>query len=426
MKFEDDFEIIQNIIKNTVEQIIATDQLLQEAERRKMPLEFVDLVEYWRDGKLYASQVSHMAQGYMPTADCAWTTQYQRNFFGFNPALGSFEINSNTINPMNAVIEASLDLGNAAVCVTVHPARKEFAVGMRNGFITIYRVELGKILRTFRHHESRVGALAYSPTENVLVSGNENGELVKWDNSGNIISKTSASDWIRSIDFSPDGTKFLTSHRAKKESAPTIYHWDTESFKIIESFIHVSKTVSCVRYLLDGKRFVSGGSDYKITVWSFEKNDVLWSEEKHTGAIIVLAVHPFGGIVASGAWTGTVKLWDLETGLDVRSIDAHSGRVNGLAISPSGKILATGGKESSICLWQLPDCSILGRFVAHDGWLRGLQFIDESTLVSIGSEGLCKIWRFDRSIPSASLLQHYNSPKEVLNELRRSLDSDDE
>jgi WD40 repeat protein len=427
MKISDDFEILRDIIEGAEDGVVSTEQLLHQAEVREMPFEFSDLLAYWKKGRLYVSEVERTQDGYIPTIGCIWTTQYQKDYFGFSADLGAFEINSNTVNPINAVLDASIMLESAAVCIAIHPSKKEFAVGTLNGTIAICSVDHGNVIQTFSVNQSRVWTLAYSPDGDLLISGHQNGELVKWDSSGNLLTKVLTRDWVRSISFSPDGDKFLTSHRVKKEEiAPTIYLWSTMSFKNLETFIHVPRTVWCVRYLLDGTGFVSGGFDQKITLWSFEKNDIAWSEKKHTGTVTALSVHPFGGIVASGAWTGTVKLWDLETGADVRSIEAHSGRVYGLTISPSGRVLATGGKESSIALWQLPECSIIGRFVGHAGWLRGLQFIDQNLLVSIGSEGVCKIWRLIHSLPVSKTIQPYNSSQEVLNEFRRPVDSDDE
>jgi WD40 repeat protein len=426
MKISDDFEVLRAIIENATDRIVTTEQLLHEGEVREMPFEFTDLIGYWKKGQLYASLVERTDNGYLPTVNCVWTTQYQRNFFGYNPALGSFEINSNTQNPITAILDASIALQSAAVCVTIHPSGKEFAIGTLNGAIVVCNVDQGRITRTFRANQSRVWALAYSPTENLLIIGHQNGELVKWDRNGNLLARIITDDWVRSIDFSPDGKQLLTSHRFKDHFQASIYSWDINSFTSISPFVHVPDTVWCLRYLHDGKGFASGGSDRKVTIWSFENKEILWSEKKHTGTVITLAVHPFGGIVASGAWTGTVKLWDLETGKDVRSIEAHAARVYGLAISPSGRMLATGGKESSIALWQLPECSIIGRFTGHAGWVRGMQFIDENTLVSIGSEGMCKIWRLSHSLPVAIPIQPYESSQEVLNEFRRPLDSDDE
>ncbi len=426
MKTSDDFEVLRTIIENAKGGIVTTEQLLHEAEVREMPFEFADLLTYWKKRQLYVSQVEQTTDGYRPTIRCTWTTQYQQNYFGFSPDLGAFEINENTTNPINALLDASMALESAAVCITAHPSGKEFAVGTLNGTIVICSIEQGKIIQTMKANQSRVWALAYSPTENILVSGHQNGELVKWNRKGNLLAKVTTDDWVRSIDFSPDGKQFLTSHRLKDHTKANIYSWDIESFTSISPFIHVSETAWCLRYLKDGNGFVSGGSDCKVTVWSFENKEILWSKKKHTGTIVTLAVHPFGGIVASGAWTGAVKLWDLENGTDVRSIEAHSARVYGIAFSPSGRILATGGKESTICLWQLPECAIISRFIGHSGWVRGLQFFDENTLASIGSEGMCKIWRLSHSLPVTIQFQTYKSSQEVLNEFRRPLDSDDE
>jgi len=424
---KDDFEILRLIIDGTESQAILTGQLLHEAESQEMPFEFNDLVGYWRKGKLYTSQLKHTDGGYLPTKSCTWTTRYQKDYFGFNPELGAFEINSNIINPIRVDLDASMALESAAVCIAVHPSGREFAVGTLNGTIAVYNVDQGKASRTFRANQSRVWTLAYSPDGDLLISGHQNGELVKWDRNGILLAKAITCDWVRSISFSPDGTKFLTSHRVKKEeTTPSIYHWDTLTFRIVETFIHVPRTVWCVRYLPNGKGFVSGGFDQKVTLWSFEKNDVAWSEKKHTGTVTTLVVHPYGGIVASGAWTGTVKLWDVETGSEVRTIEVQSARIYGLSISPSGRILASGGKESSITLLKLPECSVINRFAAHAGWVRGLQFIDEHTLVSVGSEGICKLWRLSQSLPFSISVQPYESSQEVLNEFRRPLDSDDE
>lgn len=426
MKQKDDFETLRSIINSVENKIVSTEQLLHDAETREMPFEFSDLIDYWKRGRLFASQVERKNEGYFPVNTCVWTTQFQIGFFGFNTALGSFEITPNTANPISITLDASMALDSAAVSVAVHSSGKEIAVGTLNGAIIICDVMHGRIIRSFRANQSRTWALAYSPTENVLISGHQNGDLIKWDNQGNILAKTLTDDWVRSIDFSPDGTQFLTSHRLKDESKAGIYLWDVNLFKSTSSFLHVPDTVWCLRYLRDGRGFASCGSDRKVTIWSFDSKDILWSEKKHTGTVIILAVHPFGGIVASGAWTGTVKLWNLETGDDVRSIEAHSARVYGLAISPSGRILASGGKESSICLWQLPECSTISKFAGHSGWVRGLQFIDENTLVSIGSEGTCKLWRLSRDLPVSEPIQPYKSSQEVLNEFRRPLDSDDE
>jgi len=163
MKISDDFEILRTIIDGADGRIVATEQLLHEAELREMPFEFADLIRYWKKGQLYVSQVERTDSGYTPTTNCSWTTQYQRSFFGFNPVLGSFEITPNTANPVSIILDASMALGSAAVSVAVHPSGREFAVGTLNGGVAICDVEKGKITRTLRVNQSRTWALAYSP-----------------------------------------------------------------------------------------------------------------------------------------------------------------------------------------------------------------------------------------------------------------------
>ena len=134
-----------------------------------MPFEFVDLIGYWKKGQLYSSQVERGDNGYIPRVGCSWTTQYQRSFFGFNSALGSFEITPNTANPMSIILDASIALGSPAVSVAVHPSGREFAVGTLNGAVAICDIEQGRITRSLRANQSRTWALAYSPIENILI-----------------------------------------------------------------------------------------------------------------------------------------------------------------------------------------------------------------------------------------------------------------
>lgn len=142
------------------------------------------------------------------------------------------------------------------------------------------------------------------------------------------------------------------------------------------------------------------------------------------GTITCLAMHPVGGVVASGAWTGTIKLWDLQTGKDLRTIEAHSLRIYGLAFSPSGRILASASKDTQIALWQMPEGTPIARTFAHDAWIRGVEFVKEDTLLSIGSDRACKIWRLSYRFPTSERPKTYRSAEDVLNDYRRPDEED--
>ncbi len=417
----EDFEILRKIIednKNTIE----TKKLLKTP---KSFFEIRDLINYWKQGLLYASKLQLSDTGYSPGHDCSWSLQPQTGYFAFDSSLGAYQISEGITNPINATLEGSIGLDAPIASIAIHPNRQQFALGSRNGRIAICNLDQARITTTLWQSESRTWALAYSPDGEYLLSGHQNGDLLKWANY-KLVKKVRTDDWVRSITFSTKGDQFLTSHRVKNNENPSIYQWDMNSFQNIGSFIHIPETTWSVKYLVDNTGFVSAGSDKKVTLWSFASNRVLWSEKKHTGTVIVLAIHPFGGVVASGAWTGSLKIWDLETGTDLLTIEAHPNRVYGLAFSPSGNLLASGSKDSQICLWQMPAGNVLARFTGHLGWVRALEFIDENRLISLGTDGFCKFWRLSYSLPKLSSKVIYHSSQEVLNDYRRFMVHDDE
>ncbi len=420
----DDFEFLREIIFDLP---LNTQDLLKKTESLEMPFEFSDLVKYWQAGLLYVSQVQRFEAGYLPSQNCIWTSQYQDGFFCFESKLGAYQINENMPNTINETLEGTIPLGSSTVCLAIHPNRQHFAVGSRHGIILVCDINQCSAVKTLQKSESRVWTLAYSPSGRYLISGHRNGDLLKWTDEGDLVSQAPTDDWVRSISFNPENeNEFITSHRVKSSENPSIYQWKTDVFQNYASYLHIPKTVWSIRYLADGKGFVAGGSDYKVTLWSFSQNRALWSEEKHKSTVTILSMHPKGGVVASGVWAGAVKIWNLESGENLFTIEAHSDRVYGLAFSPSGNILATGSKDSEICIWQMPAGNILARFKGHSGWVRALEFINEDTLISIGTEGFCKIWRLKFRFPETAPKADYHSSEEVLNDYRGIMANDNE
>lgn len=425
MSVIDNFRLVKEIINISKDECISTEDLLNIFDKSDKSIGLSDLVQYWKEGTLFASAVVREQHGYYPKYNCVWTTKFKQGFFGYNDNLGSFEINLNSPIPMNIILEASIGLGAKGLCLAIHPELNEFAIGTSAGTIIICNLTKGKAIRSFERSNSPAYSLAYSPTDNLLVSGHEDGSLIKWNSDGEILHRINTESWVRSIDFSNNGQHILTSHYVPVGSISKIILWNSDSLEQISEYTHVTETVWVVQFLPDMDGFATCGTDRKVTVWSDEKNDIIWVTNKLRSTVTALAIHPIGGVIASGAWSGTVKLWNSQTGDNIRSIEAHFDRVYGLDFSPSGKILASGGKDSSICLWKQPDCSIINKWIAHNGWVRSLRFIDEDTIISIGSDGICKIWRLSPDRPLVDSIQEYSNSTEVINDYL-SYGADDE
>ena len=385
------------------------------------------LIDLWKHGNVYVSHVERTKQGYMPSSNCKWSTKRLDGYFGYNDHLGLYEISDTLINPLAFTLEATLSVGSPAYCITVAPNRENFVVGDRSGKVHIGIISRGSFVKAIETGHNRVWTLSYSPHGDRFASGHEDGTIALWDSNGEQISPpVTAQDWVYTLCFSPDGKYILSGHKQNDPERANVRLWTTDPLDHVGSFFHHPSSVTSVRYLPDGTGFISAGRDKSVACVLFDRNEPLFNQRKHKGTVTYLIMHPIGGIAISGAWTGTVKVWDLQAGDDLRTIEAHRARITSLAFSPSGRMLASGGKDSQIAIWQMPECMPLKRTEAHSGWVRGICFIDEDTLISVGSEGTCKIWRLTRRFPIVEKPVEYKSMQELLDDYRGPSDEDDE
>lgn len=184
----DDFEVLRKIIVENPNPL-STKELLGNAERLEMPFEYPDLINYWRRGLLYISQVQLTEAGYFPHPEGTWLAHQSLGYFGFETTLGVFQINEDTPNPMKATLEATISVSDPILSLAIHPNRKQFAIGCRSGMIALCDLDHGRIIKKLRGSESRAWALVYSPSGGSLLSGHQNGKLIKWTDVGELSSE---------------------------------------------------------------------------------------------------------------------------------------------------------------------------------------------------------------------------------------------
>ena len=207
-------------------------------------------------------------------------------------------------------------------------------------------------------------------------------------------------------------------------------------------------SVSQLRFLPDGRRFVSSSWDKTVKVWDSESGQLLASL-LHKDWVSGLAVSS-SGLLASGDWSGIVKLWDWQTRREVRVI-THGERVSSLTFTPDGKKLITIGGDvlkiwdvdtgletahvstawyhymvpqgiacspdgltlafdkgyGRLRLWDLATGSERAQLEGHASVIHALVFSpDGKTLVSAGWEGTVKVWDVLTRRAVATLTNH--------------------
>ena len=91
----------------------------------------------------------------------------------------------------------------------------------------------------------------------------------------------------------------------------------------------------------DGKIIAAAGSA-PIHFWNVETGKQIIRMKNFRELINVIAFSPDGMLLASCAWTGTIRIWDVCSGKQIKKISGNLGDTHSIAFSPNGDMLVSG------------------------------------------------------------------------------------
>jgi len=101
-----------------------------------------------------------------------------------------------------------------------------------------------------------------------------------------------------------------------------------------------------------------------------------------------------GKSLAVGEKNRRVKAVAMDDGSKLAGGTGHTARVDALAFSKDGKKLVSGGMDGSITLWGIDnDDDPVKLMGAHRNGVTGLAFIDDNTIISVGSDSCLRTWK---------------------------------
>lgn len=126
-----------------------------------------------------------------------------------------------------------------------------------------------------------------------------------------------------------------------------------------------------------------------------------------------LAISPDGRwLLAAGGTpgeSGEVELWNLVDGNLTHTFKAHSDLVYGVAWSHSGDYFVSASADGSCQVFKLAERAPIAKFLGHSKPLLAVQFIDPSTVVSMGVDQTLRCWTLTDGTPIRVLDNHIGS-----------------
>jgi U3 small nucleolar RNA-associated protein 15 len=221
---------------------------------------------------------------------------------------------------------------------------KLFAVGFESGLINVVDVKNKLTLRTFDNHKKRVNALEYC-NFNDLFSGSDDMIVRQFDVvSGSIVHSyaNTHTDYVKSIKClqsnhiltaSYDGKIKLFDFRVHKQAEMVFDHkspveaidkftnglsfvacggtavsvWDVRNGKQLHYGANNKKTVTSIKVLESGERFLTGSLDQHLKIYSTDLFELTYNE-KYSDSIMSIEVTPSQRILAVGLNNGQLHI----------------------------------------------------------------------------------------------------------------------
>jgi len=194
-----------------------------------------------------------------------------------------------------------------------------------------------------RGHDDGVRAVAVAPDGQSVVSGGEDGKLLRFD--------------------------------LRQPGAPRA---------VLGAFASAIRSVALAA---DGSRAAAGFADGRTRVWDLRNPAASPRELAGAGIVGALAFQPGRGLLASGSSDGAVRLWDLDSPEHpVASFAGAGKRVAAVAFSPDGNTLAAGlANAGGALLWDVRQPSSPPRTACAELDVRSIAFSPDGRRLACGT-----------------------------------------
>ena len=170
---------------------------------------------------------------------------------------------------------------------------------------------------------------------------------------------------IKVVEFSPDGKWIAATNGGR------VAIIDIATGAVLQSLAIRDKSLDVMdlAFSHDGTRLAACAGDYvrfkrgELDLWEIGDGREIFAVQAHTDAAIGVAFHPDGQRLATAGADGKVRIWDTRTGRETLSLHGHQDMVSDIRFSHDGRKLATVSSDGALKVWDSAPSDDPGRQV---------------------------------------------------------------
>ncbi len=297
------------------------------------------------------------------------------------------------------------ELGDPVWCARFSPTGDRVALCGRARAARVFEVASGRELVPPLQHLDAVATIDWSPDGTRLLTSSWDHTLGLW----NAVSGERLFTWhgqrriVRFARFSPDGSLVLSGG-----DDATAHLWSTINGKEFDVLRGHAGPIVSGDFSSDGRRVVTAGDTARI--WSVPRAALQVEWEGHRDKVQNISVSKDGTRFVTASRDGTAKIWDTQTRRLELTLAGHDGRVHSAAFSPDGACAVTGSDDQTARVWDAVTGVTLSVLEGHRELLTWAVFdATGARVLTLSQDETARVWDWKSGRVLLTLAGHHGT-----------------
>lgn len=231
--------------------------------------------------------------------------------------------------------------------------------GGHSGFVALYDVKTGKRIAKIGDELDAVLAADINASHSLVALGGPQRLVRIYSTEGELLHEIKKhTDWVYSIEFSPDGVLLATSDRSGG-----VFVWEAETAREYLNLRGHSGGVTDVSWRGDSNVLATAGDDGTVKLWEMNDGNQIKTWNAHPGGVTSVSYSHEGNLISTGN-DKLAKTWD-GNGVAVKSLPAFGELVLRGAFTHDGKRVVAGDWLGEIRLFDAAAASEVAKLASN-------------------------------------------------------------